>query len=125
MARKPERVTVEVATSIANEMRTFTINVTAPNADFLLADLLRERGVIASPDSDLKHGVKAAIETYLSNTETLISALGKNQKAAPLSRRHARRNRGDSSSNNASSRASFRQTNELRQPATDTAGVSN
>jgi hypothetical protein len=125
MARKPERVIVEVKSSTADEVRTFTITVTAPNADFLLMDLLRDRGVIASPDSDLKQGVKAAIETYLSNAEGLISALGKNQKATPMSRSHATRNRGESPNSNPSSRPSFRQGNELNQPVTDTAGVSN
>src|ERR1044072_9725148 len=83
MAAKPERIKVEVKDSTEGETRTFKIVVMAPNSDFQLADLLRQRGVIAPIDGELKQAVKVATQTYLSGAETLISTLGKTSMATP------------------------------------------
>jgi predicted Zn-dependent protease len=85
MALKTERIRVEVTDSSEGETRTFTIILTAPNSDFQLADLLRQRGVIAPINSELKEAVKAATRHYLSGAEGLISTLTKVSTAPPKS----------------------------------------
>jgi len=85
MAPKTERIKVEVTDSIEGETRRFGITLMASNADFQLADLLRQRGVISPLDSELKDAVKAAIDSYLSGAEALISTLTKVSTAAPKS----------------------------------------
>jgi hypothetical protein len=77
MAPKTERIKVEVTDSLEGEMRTFRMILTAPNSDFQLADLLRQRGVIPPINGDLKQAVKVATQNYLSGAETLISTLAK------------------------------------------------
>lgn len=54
MAAKPERIKVEVTDSTQGETRTFKIVVMAPNSDFQLADLLRQRGVMSPISGELK-----------------------------------------------------------------------
>jgi len=83
MAAKPERIKVEVTDSAEGETRTFKIILTAPSSDFQLADLLRQRGVISSINSELKQAVKVATQNYLSGAETLISTLTKVSPAIP------------------------------------------
>ena len=83
MALKIERIKVEVTESTEGEMRTIKINLRAPNSDFQLADLLRQRGVIAPIDGELKEAVKVATQNYLSGAEALISTLGKASMATP------------------------------------------
>ena len=83
MALKMERIKVEVTDSTEGETRTFKINLRAPNSDFQLADLLRQRGVISPIDSELKQAVKVATQNYLSGAEQLISTLGQASMATP------------------------------------------
>jgi hypothetical protein len=83
MALKMERIKVEVTDSTEGETRTFKIILRAPNSDFQLADLLRQRGVISPIDGDLKQFVKVATQNYLSGAEALISTLGKASMATP------------------------------------------
>jgi hypothetical protein len=83
MAVKPERIKVEVTDSTEGETRTFAIILTAPNSDFHLADLLRQRGVISPINGELKQVVKVATQNYLSGAETLISTLTKVSTATP------------------------------------------
>lgn len=85
MAPKTERIKVEVVDSIEGDSRRFQITLIAPNADFQLSDLLRQRGVISSLDGELKQAVRLATESYLSGTEALISTLTKVGTAAPQS----------------------------------------
>ena len=85
MAPKAERIKVEVTDSTEGATRQFRITLTAPNADFQLADLLQQRGVISSLDGELKEAVKAATDSYLSGAESLISSLTKVSTAAPRS----------------------------------------
>src|SRR5690242_1041488 len=75
MAAKTERIKVEVTDSIEGEMRTFKIVVMAPNSDFQLADLLRQRGVIPPINGELKQAVKVATQNYLAGAEERISTL--------------------------------------------------
>src|ERR1051326_9352261 len=77
MPAKPERIKVEVTDSTEGEMRAFKIILTAPNTDFQLADLLRQRGVISSINGDLKQAMKLAIQNYLAGAEERISILTK------------------------------------------------
>jgi hypothetical protein len=91
MAVKPERIKVEVTDSIEGETRTFKIILTAPNSDFQLADLLRQRGVISPINGELKQAVKVATQNYLSGAETLISTLTKVSTATPNARNNMKR----------------------------------
>lgn len=91
MAPKTERIKVEVTDSIEGEMRTFQISLRAPNSDFQLADLLRQRGVIAPLDGELKQAVKVATQNYFSGAETLISTLTKVSPATPESGNNKKR----------------------------------
>ncbi len=100
MAAKPERIKVEVTHSTEGETRTFKIVLTTPNSDFQLADLLRQRGVIAPIHGELKQAVKVATQNYLSGAEALVSTLGKASMAtpqAPNNRKCKDRNAGHSS----------------------------
>ena len=83
MALKMERIKVEVTDSTEGETRTFKIILVAPNRDFQLADLLRQRGVISPIDGELKQAVKVATQNYLTGAEALISTLGKASTATP------------------------------------------
>src|SRR5688572_13672013 len=91
MALKQERIKVEVTDSSEGETRTFTIILTAPNSDFQLADLLRQRGVIVPMHGELKQAVKVATQHYLSGAEGLISTLTKVSPATPNSSVHRKR----------------------------------
>jgi hypothetical protein len=83
MAAKLERIKVEVTDSTEGEMRTFKIVVMAPNSDFQLADLLRQRGVIPPINGELKQAVKVATQNYLAGAEERISTLTKVSTATP------------------------------------------
>ena len=83
MAAKPERIKVEVTDSTEGEMRTFKIVLMAPNSDFQLADLLRQRGVIPPINGELKQAVKMATQNYLAGAEERISTLTKVSTATP------------------------------------------
>lgn len=93
MASKPERIKVEVTDSTEGETRTFRMILTAPNSDFHLADLLRQRGVIPPINGELKQAVKQAIQNYLSAAEERISTLTKVSTATPTAGN--KRNRKD------------------------------
>jgi hypothetical protein len=103
MASKSERVKVEVKESTAGEVRTFNITMTAPASDFLLTDLLKQRGVIEALDAELKQAVKGATENYLSAAERLISGLTTEPKLAQKSRSNGKRNDRNSKDERASS----------------------
>ena len=83
MALKTERIKVEVTDSTEGETRTFKIVLMAPNSDFQLADLLRQRGVISSINGELKQAVKVATQNYLAGAEERISTLTKASTATP------------------------------------------
>jgi len=75
MPGKTERAKVEIKESSTPDVRTFIITLTAPASDFLLTDLLRQRGVIDALDAELKQAVKVATEGYLKAADMLISGL--------------------------------------------------
>jgi hypothetical protein len=105
MALKTERIKVEVTESVEGEARIFKIALRAPNSDFQLADLLRQRGVIAPLDGELKQAVKIATQNYLSGAEELVLTLGKASVAtrqAPNNRKRRDRSAPRSSSTLAS-----------------------
>jgi len=83
MAPRTERMKVEVTDSTEGETRTFNIILRAPNGDFQLADLLRQRGVMSPIDSELKQAVRVATKNYLAGAEALISTLEKASTAGP------------------------------------------
>jgi hypothetical protein len=83
MALKMERIKVEVSDATEGETRTFKIILRAPNSDFQLADLLRQRGVISPIDGELKQAVKVATQNYLTGAEGLISTLTKVSTITP------------------------------------------
>jgi hypothetical protein len=83
MATKTERIKVEITDSTEGETRTFKIILTAPNRDFQLADLLRQRGVIPPINGELKQAVKVATQNYLAGAEERISTLTKVPTATP------------------------------------------
>lgn len=86
MAGKSERVRVEVTESTTGDVRTFNITLTAPASDFLLTDLLKQRGVIEALDAELKQAVKGATERYVNSAESLIAGLATESKPAQKSR---------------------------------------
>lgn len=92
MAGKSERLKVEVKESTEGDVRTFNITLTALASDFLLTDLLKQRGVIDSVDAELKQTVKSATESYLSAAESLIAKLAKEPKQARKSRTNGTEN---------------------------------
>ena len=83
MALKMERIKVEVTDSTEGETRTFKIVLRAPNSDFQLADLLRQRGVMSPLNGELKQAVKVATQNYLAGAEERISTLTKVSTATP------------------------------------------
>jgi hypothetical protein len=103
MASKYERVKVEVKESTSGEVRTFNITLTAPASDFLLTDLLKQRGVIKVLDAELKQAVKGATEKYLSAAESLIAGLTTEPKLPQKSRTNRKGNDRNSKDERASS----------------------
>ena len=93
MAAKTERIKVEVTNSTEGETRTFKIVLMAPNNDFQLADLLRQRGVMSPLNGELKQAVKVATLNYLAGAEERISSLTK--VSTPTPKAGNNRNRKD------------------------------
>ena len=81
MAVKTERVKVEITESTTGDIRTISINLTAPAGDFLLTDLLKQRGVIEPLEVQLRQVVKSATENYLSEAESMVAGLASESKA--------------------------------------------
>lgn len=114
MAPKTERIKVEVTDSLEGETRTFRIIMTAPNSDFQLADLLRQRGVISPINGELKQAVRVATQSYLSGAEALISTLAKPSLATPK----AASNRTRKDRNATRTSPTLRSASELQQGST-------
>ena len=107
MAAKTERIKVEVTDSTEGDTRTFKIILAAPNSDFQLADLLRQRGVISPINGELKQAVKVATQNYLTGAEERISTLTKVSTATPKAGNNRnRKDRGATRSSSASADAS-------------------
>ena len=80
MPRAKESLKIEVAQSTEADARTVTITLTAAAKDFMLPDLLSQRGVIEAFDLTLKRTVRETTEKYLAGTEDLIAGLAADQK---------------------------------------------
>lgn len=80
-----------------------SITLTAPSSDFLLTDLLKQRGVIEALDAELKQAVKGATESYLSAAESLIAGLITESKLPQKSRTNGKGNDRNSTDERASS----------------------
>jgi hypothetical protein len=87
MAKAKENLKIEVHEVTAGEVRTITVIIEAPAKDFLLPDLLSQRGAVSPFEVTLKQAVREATERYLAGTEDLIAGLAASQKSdAPASK---------------------------------------
>lgn len=121
MAGKSERVKVEVKESTTGDVRTFNITLTAPASDFVLTDLLKQRGVIEALDAELKQAVKGATERYVNSAENLIAGLATESKPAQKSRTNGRGNGKPGKDERASSMSHSEQQKDLSgDPAANT-----
>ncbi len=82
MPRVKDGLRVEVNESTASELRTIVVTVTAPAQDFVLADLLRQRGAVGGVDAALKQAARDAVQSYLDGAEDLIAGVAAGQKKA-------------------------------------------
>ena len=80
MPRAKESLKIEVTQSTAGEMRNIQITLTAPAQEFLLSDLLSQRGALTPFETILKQAMKNATDDYLARTEELIAGLTGRQK---------------------------------------------
>lgn len=80
MPRAKDTLRVEINETTADETRTISITITAPAQDFLLADLLRQRGALGALDAPLKQTVKETIQGYLDSAEELIAGVAAGQR---------------------------------------------
>lgn len=87
MAKAKENLKIEVHEATAGEVRTITVTIEALAKDFLLPDLLSQRGAVGPFEVTLKQAVREATERYLAGTEDLIAGLAASQKSdAPASK---------------------------------------
>lgn len=75
MARAKDNLKIEVEQSTTDEVRTVMVTITGKAADFLLPDLLSQRGAIEPYEGALKRAVKEATEGYLGGAEDLIAGI--------------------------------------------------
>lgn len=80
MAKAKENLKIEVAQSTADELRSITVTIAGPEKEFLLPDLLSQRGAIQSVEEALRHAVREAIERYLRGAEELVAGIAASQK---------------------------------------------
>ena len=80
MPRAKESLKIEVEQATADDVRTVTVTITAPAKDFLLPDLLSQRGAVRPFEAILKESVRGTTEAYLSNAEDLIAGIAAGQK---------------------------------------------
>jgi hypothetical protein len=71
---------IEVTEATAGDQRTFTVTISAAAKDFMLADLLSERGKIKGLEVLLKEAARETAEGYLTTAENLIAGIGAGQK---------------------------------------------
>lgn len=82
MARSKDLLKVEVMEDATEETRMITVTIFAPAAEFVLADQLRQRGVVGGIDASLKAAARDAVQRYLEGTEELVASLSGGQKRA-------------------------------------------
>ena len=87
MPRAKENLKIEITQSTTDEIRNIQITINVPAQEFLLSDLLSQRGAIVPFEAMLKQAVKEATEDYVTRTEELIAGIAGDQKpAAPTSK---------------------------------------
>ena len=80
MPRAKDNLKIEVSETTNRELRSITVTIQAPAQEFLLADLLRQRGAVGHVEAPLKAAVREALQSYLDGTEDLIAGLATGQK---------------------------------------------
>jgi hypothetical protein len=87
MPRVKDGTKVEIEETITNESRVITVTITAPTKEFLLADILRQRGAITPLETSLRQAVRDSIQGYFEKAEGLISGLTEGQRKPPQTRK--------------------------------------
>lgn len=77
---KDNNIRIDVTEATANETRTVSITIQVSAQEFLLADLLKQRGAIGSIEGPLKQAVKETVQTYLDGAEELVAGLAVSQR---------------------------------------------
>lgn len=80
MPKAKDLMKTDVVETTANETRTITVTMTALAQEFILSDLLRQRGAIGALETTLKQAMKAAVENYLEGAEDLIAGVVTSQR---------------------------------------------
>jgi hypothetical protein len=105
MPRAKESLRIEVTASTAGEMRNIQIALNVPAQEFLLSDLLSQRGALTSIEVMLKQAVKSATEEYLTRTEELIAGIVDGQKVNTSSSKPGLKSIGKGANSAATKRA--------------------
>ena len=80
MPRAKDSLKVEVSEQTADETRTIVITITAPAQDFLLTDLLHQRGAVSALEVPLRQAVRDTLQAHLDGAEALIAGVVAGQK---------------------------------------------
>lgn len=80
MPRAKDNLKIEIDKSTTGDVRTVMVTITTKAADFLLPDLLSQRGAIEPYESALKRAVREATEGYLGGAEDLIAGMAGHQQ---------------------------------------------
>ncbi len=80
MPRAKETMRIEIEESTSEETRTITLTIAAPAQEFLLADLLKQRGAMPGIETALKAAARETVQGYLENAEELIAGIKDGQR---------------------------------------------
>jgi hypothetical protein len=91
---------IEIEETTSDENRNITVTISAGAQEFLLADLLRQRGAIAGLEAPLKAAVRETVQGYLESAEELIAGIAEVKKkggngAKPRTSRRAEESEAD------------------------------
>lgn len=75
MAKAKDNFRIEMTEMTNAETRVITVTISAPVQEFMLADLLRKRGVLSHPETHLRQAVREAMQRHLDGAEELIASL--------------------------------------------------
>ena len=75
MPKAKDSFRIDVTETTNAETRVITMTISAPVQEFMLADLLRKRGVLSNLDASLKQAVREAMQKHLDGAEELIASL--------------------------------------------------
>lgn len=82
MPKAKDNFRSEVTEMTNAETRVFTVTISVPLQDLIVADLLRKRGVLSNPETGLKQAVREAMQKHLEGAEELIASLVPRQQKA-------------------------------------------